>query len=155
VIAMLHHDLTAAAVGHAIQLAVAPVFLITGIGAMLGVLANRLGRIVDFARSLEARLSASGENERDEIHRQLAVLSTRARLTYAAISLSALCALLICVLIQILFLEVFLSLELPTLIGILFFIAMMAFIMALICFLREVYIATANLRIGPHQQQWP
>ena len=44
---MLHQDLTAAAVGHAIHLAVAPVFLITGIGAMLGVLASRLGRIVD------------------------------------------------------------------------------------------------------------
>ena len=58
---MLHQDLTAAAVGHAIQLAVAPVFLITGIGAMLGVLANRLGRIVDFARTLESLLSASGE----------------------------------------------------------------------------------------------
>ncbi len=147
---MLDHSLNAAAVGHAIQLAVAPVFLITGIGAMLGVLASRLGRIVDFARTLEARLSASGEKERSEIHRQLAVLSKRARLTYAAISLSALCALLICVLIQILFLEVFLSLELPSLIGVLFFIAMMAFIMGLICFLREVYLATANLRIGTH-----
>jgi len=147
---MLHQELTAAAVGHAIQLAVAPVFLITGIGAMLGVLANRLGRIVDFARSLEARLSASDEKERSEIHRQLAVLSKRARLIYTAISLSALCALLICAAIVILFLEVFLSLEMPSLIGVLFIIAMLAFIVALYCFLREVYLATANLRIGPH-----
>ena len=147
---MLHQDLTAAAVGHAIQLAVAPVFLITGIGAMLGVLASRLGRIVDFARALESRLSASGEKERSETHRQLAVLSKRARLIYTAISLSALCALLICALIVFLFLEVFLSLEMPSLIGVLFIIAMMAFIAALFCFLREVYLATANLRIGPH-----
>jgi hypothetical protein len=147
---MLHQELTAAAVGHAIQLAVAPVFLITGIGAMLGVLANRLGRIVDFARSLEARLSASDEKERSEIHRQLAVLSKRARIIYTAISLSALCALLICAAIVILFLEVFLSLEMPSLIGVLFIIAMLAFIAALYCFLREVYLATANLRIGPY-----
>jgi hypothetical protein len=147
---MLDHGLNAAAVGHAIQLAVAPVFLITGIGAMLGVLANRLGRIVDFARSLEARLSASDEKERSEIHRQLAVLSKRARIIYTAISLSALCALLICAAIVILFLEVFLSLEMPSLIGVLFIIAMLAFIAALYCFLREVYLATANLRIGPY-----
>jgi hypothetical protein len=147
---MFHQDLTAAAVGHAIQLAVAPVFLITGIGAMLGVLASRLGRIVDFARTLEARLSASGEKEHSETHRQLAVLSKRARLIYTAISLSALCALLICALIVILFLEVFLSLEMPSLIGVLFIIAMLAFIAALFCFLREVYLATANLRIGTH-----
>ncbi len=147
---MIHQDLTTAAVGHAIQLAVAPVFLITGIGAMMGVLASRLGRIVDFARTLEARLSASSDKERSETHRQLDVLSKRARLIYTAISLSASCALLICTLIVILFLEVFLSLELPSLIGILFIIAMLAFIMALFCFLREVYLATANLRIGPH-----
>ncbi len=147
---MLDHGLNAAAVGHAIQLAVAPVFLITGIGAMLGVLANRLGRIVDFTRSLEARLSASGEKERNEIHRQLAVLSKRARFIYTAISLSAMCALLICALIVILFPEVFLSLEMPSLIGVLFIIAMLAFIATLYCFLREIYLATANLRIGPH-----
>lgn len=147
---MIHPGLTADAVSHAIQLAVAPVFLITGIGAMLGVLASRLGRIVDFARVLEGRLSASGEKERSETNRRLAVLSKRARLIYTAISLSALCALLICTLIVILFLEVFLSLEMPRLIGVLFIIAMLAFIAALFCFLREVYIATANLRIGPH-----
>jgi uncharacterized protein DUF2721 len=147
---MLDHGLNAAAVGHAIQLAVAPVFLITGIGAMMGVLASRLGRIVDFARTLEARQSASSDKERSETQRQLAVLSKRARLIYTAISLSASCALLICTLIVILFLEVFLSLEMPSLIGILFIIAMLAFIVALFCFLREVYLATANLRIGTH-----
>jgi hypothetical protein len=147
---MLYQDLTAAAVGHAIQLAVAPVFLITGIGAMLGVLASRLGRIVDFARSLESRLSVSGDKERGEIHKRLAVLSKRARLIYTAIGLSALCALLICAAIVILFLEVFLAVEVPSVIGVLFILAMLAFIVALLCFLREVYIATANLRIGPH-----
>ena len=38
---------------HAIQLAIAPVFLLTGIGAMLGVMANRLARIIDRARALD------------------------------------------------------------------------------------------------------
>ena len=78
------------------------------------------------------------------------MLSKRARFIYTAISLSAMCAPLICALIVILFLEVFLSLEMPSLIGVLFIIAMLDFIVALYCFLREVYIATANLRIGPY-----
>jgi hypothetical protein len=147
---MINPELTGAGVGHAIQLAVAPVFLITGIGATLGVLASRLGRIVDFARVLESQLSTSDEKERREIHARLAILSKRARLVYAAISLSAMCALLISALIVILFLEVFLSLEMPRLIGVLFIIAMLAFITELFCYLREVYLATANLRIGPH-----
>jgi hypothetical protein len=41
------------AVAHAIQLAVAPVFLLSGIGAILAVMTNRLGRIIDRARVLE------------------------------------------------------------------------------------------------------
>ncbi|MGH8750673.1 MAG: DUF2721 domain-containing protein [Burkholderiales bacterium] len=147
---MLHQDLTAAAVSQAIQLAVAPVFLLAGIGAMLNVLSTRLGRIVDYARVLEARLLNSSGKEHAEIQARLAVLSKRARLSNTAIGLSGLCALLICTVIVILFLEVFLSIEVPTLIGLMFILAMLAFIAALLCFLREVYIATANLRIGPH-----
>lgn len=146
---MFHQDLTATAVAHAIQLAVAPVFLLTGIGAMLGVLSNRLGRIVDFARVLESQLGAAGEKEHSDTQARLVLLSKRARLIYTAISLSALCALLICSAIVILFLEVFLSLEIPSVIGVLFILAMLSFIFALLCFLREVYIATTTLRIGP------
>jgi hypothetical protein len=41
------------AVVHAIQLAVAAVFLLSGIGAILAVMTNRLGRIIDRARVLE------------------------------------------------------------------------------------------------------
>jgi hypothetical protein len=145
---MLHQDLTATAVAHAIQLAVAPVFLLTGIGAMLGVLSSRLGRIVDFARVLESKLAAASEKEHSDIPARLVLLSKRARLIYSAISLSALCALLICSAIVILFLEVFLSLEIPSVIGVLFILAMLSFIFALLCFLREVYIATTTLRIG-------
>jgi hypothetical protein len=44
------------AVAHAIELAVAPVFLLTGIGAILAVMTNRLGRVIDRARVLEERL---------------------------------------------------------------------------------------------------
>ncbi|HYA19184.1 MAG TPA: DUF2721 domain-containing protein [Burkholderiales bacterium] len=147
---MLPQALDATALSHAIQNAVVPVFLLTGIGAMLAVLANRLGRIVDFARVLEGRLPASSEKERVDTHRRLTVLSRRARLIYAAISLSVLCALLICTVIVLLFVEVFLSLKIPGLIGVLFIVAMLAFIVALICFLREVYLATVTLRIGSH-----
>ena len=37
------------AVTHAIELVVAPVFLLTGIGAILAVMTNRLGRVIDRA----------------------------------------------------------------------------------------------------------
>ena len=46
-------DPSAGIMSHAIQLAIAPVFLLTGIAGLLAVIANRLGRIIDRARSLE------------------------------------------------------------------------------------------------------
>ena len=40
-------------IAHAIQLAIAPVFLLTGIASLLGVMANRLARVIDRGRVLE------------------------------------------------------------------------------------------------------
>src|SRR5215213_2087212 len=87
------------ALGHVIQLAVAPVFLLTGVSGLLGVLTNRLARIIDRARYLEesARVGEGGEQER--IHQELRLLSHRARLINTAVSLCTLCALLICAVI--------------------------------------------------------
>ena len=43
---------------HAVQLAIAPVFLLIGVAGLLGVMANRLARIVDRARDLEQKWAA-------------------------------------------------------------------------------------------------
>jgi hypothetical protein len=52
------------AIAHVIQLAVAPVFLLTGVGAVLAVLTQRLARIIDRARVLEERLPVVSEEAR-------------------------------------------------------------------------------------------
>jgi hypothetical protein len=44
-------------IAHAIDLAVAPVFLLSGIGVLPGVLTNRLARIVDRARYINASIT--------------------------------------------------------------------------------------------------
>lgn len=51
--------ITAADIAHVIQLSVAPVFLLAGIGSILGVMANRLARVVDRARILEGRMATT------------------------------------------------------------------------------------------------
>src|SRR5436190_24067734 len=66
---------TVSDVAHVIQLAVAPVFLLSGVGALLGVLTSRLGRIIDRARSLEGRLAAATPAESASLHSSLATLS--------------------------------------------------------------------------------
>jgi hypothetical protein len=137
------------AIAHVIQLAVAPVFLLTGVGAMLGVLTNRLGRIIDRARALEdAHTSAEGER-RQHLERDLHALASRAGLINQAISLCTSCALLVCAVIAALFVGAFLEADLSVLVGLMFIAAMLALIGALVSFLREIQIATRSMRIGP------
>ena len=65
------------AVAHAVQLAVAPVFLLTGIAAILSVMTNRLGRVIDRARVLEGKLEEASPESVAVLRADLAVLSQR------------------------------------------------------------------------------
>jgi hypothetical protein len=136
------------AVAHVIQLAVAPVFLLSGIGAMLAVMTNRLGRIVDRARLLEAGILQSGTEPGPTVSAGLAALSRRAKLIGYAITLCTITALLICAVIAVLFLGAFLQLDTSTWVALLFVLAMLAFFLGLLLFLREIVLATATVRIG-------
>jgi hypothetical protein len=128
---------------HIIQLAVAPVFLISGVAALLTVFTNRLSRIIDRARFLsmeETRSSAMLE----ELH----VLNRRARLIHRSITLATTSALLISIVIVILFLGVFLPLNVANIVGVLFVGSMIALIGGLVTFLKEVRLATFSLCIN-------
>jgi hypothetical protein len=138
------------AVAHAIELAVAPVFLLTGIGAILAVMTNRLGRVIDRARILEERLEAASPESRATLRADLAVLSRRAKLIGRAITLCTATALLVCTVIAVLFLSAFLRFEASIPVALLFIAAMLFFFLGLLWFLREIYLATKSLRIGPH-----
>jgi hypothetical protein len=144
----MHTSFTVSSIAHVIQLSVAPVFLLTAVGTILNVLANRLGRVIDRARVLESRLSGAGEKEQNELHWRLGTLSRRSKLINLAISLCTMCALLVCVTIAILFIGAFWEVDVSVVIGVLFIIAMLALIGGLIGFLREIYIAIASLQIG-------
>jgi hypothetical protein len=147
----VQQDSGVTAVAHAIQLSVAPVFLLSGIAAILAVMTSRLSRIIDRARTLEAQLpGASPETERT-LHAELATLSRRAKLISGSIALCTATALLVCVVIVTGFLGVvFLRTDISMPVALLFVTAMVTFFAGLVLFLREIFVATANLRIGPH-----
>ena len=132
-------------IAQVIQLAIAPVFLLTAVGTIIGVLSNRLARIVDRTRVLEDR-----GNDRQvvaaAIPAELEVLSRRMGLAYIAIGLAVVCALLIGLLIVFAFADAFLSVNLSKVIGLLFVAAMLAFIASLLAFLREIFLAVASAR---------
>ena len=134
-------------VAHVIQSALAPVFLISGVGVMLGVLTNRLARIVDRARVWEAEAEKETERAAD-LEARLQVLARRARYISTAITMCAVSALLVALVVVALFANAFLAVNLAGLIEILFVAAMLALTAAFLWFLIEVRIATAAIRIG-------
>jgi hypothetical protein len=135
-------------IAHAIQLAVAPVFLLSGIGVLLGVLTNRLARIVDRARKVEESLRQAVAAAADESRSQLRVAASRARLINISITLSTIAALLIALVIALLFASTFVPINLAGSVALLFVLAMGALVGALMSFLLEVRVAIDALRIG-------
>lgn len=138
-------------VAHVIQLAVAPVFLLTGVGAILAVLINRLARVVDRFRVLERLLPATGNDEQAVLETEMAILSRRARLIHWAISLCTICALFICIVIATLFVGSVMGVDLSGTIAALFIAAMLALISGLLCFLREISLATGGIHVVPRR----
>jgi hypothetical protein len=134
-------------ISHAIQLAVAPVFLLTGIAGLLGVMTNRLARIIDRGRFFELHWTDLDEGARALAHREMASLEKRRRLASAAINACTFAALLVCVVVATLFVEALLGLPLKWVAGVLFVMAMLALISGLGAFLREVYVATHVVRL--------
>ena len=129
-----------------IQFALAPVFLLTGIAGFLGVLSNRLNNIVDRARELEDRFAVDPKSAGAGVRRQVVAFVRRARLTNLAMSLCVVSALFVMVAIGALFLSAYLH-SLPVLpIALVFAASLGALLAGLLCFLREVYLATESLQ---------
>lgn len=133
---------------HVIQLSVAPVFLLSGVGVTLGVLATRLGRIIDRARLLELGPSGPVPVTHEAATEELRTLSRRAQLINRAITLCVASALSVCLLIATLFFGALFDLGLVPLLAGLFIASMFALIGAYIHFLREIFLATHSLRFG-------
>jgi hypothetical protein len=133
-----------------IQLAIAPVFLLTAVGTIIGVLSNRLGRVVDRSRALEDRLRQLQPEGQRAVRAELEVLSKRVRLVYASMTLAVVCALFVGLLIAVAFLDAFVSMDMSKFIGLLFIAAMLSFIIALMVFLREIYLAVSSARNQMH-----
>ncbi len=142
---MIQAEAGISSIASAIQLSIAPVFLLTGVGAILGVLTNRLARIVDRSRVLQERLQADPEGMA-HVKTDLHMLAERARLVNRAIGMCTFGALLVCLVIVALFVSAVADAHLGKAIALAFTGAMLALIGALVTFLRETYLATRALR---------
>jgi Protein of unknown function (DUF2721) len=144
-------------IAHQIQLAVAPVFLLAGIGSILNVMAGRLARVVERARSLERDFAAFDEETRALATAELRILDTRMTVVNLALSACTAAALFVCVLVAMLFIADLAEFAFGQAVAWLFVLAMGLLILGLILFLWEVRLAMRALRVRrasmPHRRR--
>jgi hypothetical protein len=139
-------------VSHGIQLAVAPVFLLTAVSGMIGAVAQRLARIIDRARLLEDRIKkTTSPVDVEEDYSELAQLRTRGLLANTSIGLLTLCSFLIGVTIIVLFLGEAIDFQMLRISIASFLAGVVCFLLALGCFMAETLIATRLLNFGRRQ----
>jgi hypothetical protein len=137
-------DPATSSIGHAIPLAVAPVFLLAGVGALLNVLTSRLARIIDRVLLIEQRIAGeTSPEQRASNARDTITLARRARLIHWAITLCTTSMLLVCAVVCAIFIGQEYHWNASTIIAALFIAAMVSLIGGLLCFLREIHLATA------------
>lgn len=134
-------------VAHSIQLAVAPVFLLAGIGAFLNVCAGRLARIIDRARQVERWVLDSTGEEHDRHVWEINRLDQRMRVVNLSILLSVSSALLVSTVVVLLFTAELIGTNMSTAVALLFILAMLLIMTALLSFLVEVRLAARTIRV--------
>ena len=140
-------DLSVNTVAEIVRLALAPVFLLSGIGAFLNVLASRLARIVDRSRDIEPLLLASRGAEHDRWASDLKVLDRRMSLINWATGLTVTSAVLTCLVVVMLFAANLIRTRLGTEIAWLFMASMLTIGAGFAVFLLETTIAARAVRV--------
>jgi hypothetical protein len=145
-------DLQTENIAKLIQLALGPVFLLSGVGITLSMLTQRLSRIVDRARTLEDQRERTTEADRlKRIDKDLRAIFRRTKYINGAIALSTISALLTTLVVTILFASEFTPIAAGVVVAVLFSAAMICLSLAFLLFLVEVRIAINTLRIGEHK----
>ena len=144
------------AIAYQIQLAVAPVFLLAGIGAFLNVMTQRLARTVERSRSLEHDFGAFDEERRRLATAELILLDQRTTVVNLAIIACTASALFVCVLVALLFVADITEVAIGSPIAWLFVLSMLLLITGLVLFLWEIRLAIRALRVRretmPHRR---
>ena len=132
-----------------IQLAVAPVFMLTAVGTIIAALNIRLNRAVDRRRVLEEALPRMTPDEKPSAHAELGFIARRISFTYYSIVAAVISGLFVCLLIAGAFLATFLRSDISSTIGAMFALAVLALTASLLLFLREIFLAVSTPRHIP------
>lgn len=142
-------------IAQTIQLSLSPVFMLAGIGALLNVLAGRLSRVIDRARTLEALHPRTTGPEHDRHVRELRLLDKRMSIINAALLMAVTSAIMTCIVVALLFVAELAKLHFGTLVACSFILAMVLLIAALVSFMVEVRVSLRAIHIRPELLESP
>jgi len=134
-------------VGETIRLAVAPVFLLTGIGGFLNVCASRLARVIDRARTVEERIKTTRGADHDRYIDEIRTLDRRIGIINVAILLSVLSACMVCLLVILLFGNQLFGNRFDTAVALLFIGSMLCTGVGFALFIVETRVGSAVTRV--------
>jgi hypothetical protein len=130
-----------------LQVAVAPVILISGVGLLLLSLTNRFGRAVDRTRQIHERLCTAPDADRPRLAHQVQVIYRRARLIQFSIVMGTLSALFAALLIVTLFLTALLKWELAVVISSFFLLCLVSLVVCLVLFIMDIRLSLNALKV--------
>jgi hypothetical protein len=130
-----------------IQLAITPVILLTGVGALMLTLTNRLGRVVDRTRALASQMRLAESNERPNLESQLAILWRRAKLIRMAVTLAGLSMFFACVLVLAIFVDAIVRRDFGIELVVIFIASVLSLISALVAFLKDIWLSLHALAL--------
>ena len=133
-------------IGHVIQLAIAPVFLLTAIATIISVLTGRLARSVDRRRAIAAALTRLDGEVAVLARQEMEFEVRRIGLIYWAITSAVVSALLVAMLILIAFVDAFVAWDLRRLVAVCFVLATFGLVLSLAIFLREIFLSVNSPR---------
>ena len=136
-----------------IQLAITPVILISGVGALMLTLTNRMGRIVDRTRNLALQVQQADAGSKAHLETQLDILWRRAQLIRMAVTFAGLTMLVACGLVIVIFINAVLDRDLAVLLMLFFMASILLLIAALVAFLRDIYVSLHALKLEVQRAQ--
>ncbi len=138
-----------------IQLAITPVILISGMGALMLTITGRMGRIVDRTRILAGQVLVATGEDRRHLDEQLKIMWQRAQLIRRAVTFLGLSMLVACLLVVTIFGGALLGRDFGVVLLTLFAASVLLLIAALVAFLKDIYVSLHALRLEVDRARRP
>ncbi|MBO0736654.1 MAG: DUF2721 domain-containing protein [Alphaproteobacteria bacterium] len=133
-------------VAHVIQVALTPIFLLSGIATLLNVFATRLARVADRVDQINKAIEETGSEKKAELTRQLSHLRRRSVALDTAVVLGAVAAASTCASVFTLFVGALRNATDPSVLFSSFGLAIVATISAIAAFTMEMLMAGSGVR---------